>query len=189
MCNDYRVKIPPAGYVEGFSQLKLPFKWATGGPPNLEPRDDVRITETAPVVRWAGDAAELTMLPWSWKQNGKPVFNFRSEGRDFSKSDRVLIPTDGFYEFTPPADPKAKRKDKWLFTLKGEPWFWIAGIVKQGAFTMLTTSPGPDMAPLHGRQMVVVPLAKTADWLLQASPEVLSPLPGGSLEVSAVPTP
>lgn len=147
VCNDYRVKIPPAGYVEGFSQLKLPFKWATGGPPNLEPRDDVRIKDVAPIVRWTGDAAELAMLPWSWDQKGRPVFNFRSEGRDFSKSDRVLIPADGFYEFTTPADPRKKLKDKWLFTLRGAPWFWIAGIVKQGAFTILTVPPGEDASP------------------------------------------
>lgn len=189
MCNDYRVKIPPAGYVEGFSQIKIPFKWATGGPPNLEPREDVRIKDTAPVVRWAGDAAELTMLPWSWDQKGRPVFNFRSEGRDFAKSERVLIPTDGFYEFTTPADPKQKLKDKWLFTLTGEPWFWIAGIVKEGAFTMLTTEPGPDVKPYHDRQVVVVPLARTADWLVNAAADVLTPLPAGSLEVTAVPRP
>lgn len=187
MCNDYRVKIPPAGYVEGFSQLRLPFKWATGGPPNLEPREDVRISDSAPVVRWTGDAAELTMLPWAWKQNGRPVFNFRSDGRDFSRSDRVLIPADGFYEFTTPEDPKAKRKDKWLFTLKGEPWFWIAGIVKHGAFAMLTTEPGPDVAPFHDRQVVVLPLARTAEWLVDGSHDVLAPLPAGSLAVERAP--
>lgn len=184
MCNDYRVKIPPAGYVEGFSQLKLPFKWASGGPPNLQPREDVRITETAPIIRWDGESYVLDMMRWSWPgPRGAPVFNFVSEGRDFSKSERVLIPTDGFYEFTTPADPKAKRKDKWLFTLTGEPWFGIAGIVKEGAFTMLTTKPGPDVAPYHDRQVVVLPLARTEDWLVRASPDVLQPLPAGSLIV------
>jgi len=102
---------------------------------------------------------------------------------DFSNSERGLIPTDGFYEFTTPEDPRQKRKNKWLFTLKGEPWFWIAGIVKEGAFTMLTTAPGPDVAPYHDRQVVVVPLRHTADWLVNASPDVLQPLPGGSLIV------
>ncbi len=38
-------------------------------------------------------------------QNGKPVYNFRSEGREFA-SGRCLIPADGFYEFTGPADKK-----------------------------------------------------------------------------------
>ena len=141
----------------------------------------------APVVRWAADSAELAMLPWAWRgPTGKPVFNFRSEGRDFSNSERVLIPADGFYEFTTPTDPRQKRKDKWLFTLRGEPWFWIAGIVRERAFTMLTTEPGPDVAAYHGRQVVVVPLARTAEWLLDASPDVLRPLPAGSLAVEQV---
>ena len=39
------------------------------------------------------------MLPWAWKgAHGKPVFNFRSDGRSFAKSRRVLIPADGFDE-------------------------------------------------------------------------------------------
>jgi putative SOS response-associated peptidase YedK len=109
------------------------------------------------------------------------VFNFKSEGRDFSRNDRCLIPADGFYEFTTPADPAKKRKDKHLFTLAGEPWFWIAGIVKEGAFTMLTTAPGPDVAPIHDRQIVVLPIARGLDWL-DYSADVLRPLPAGSLK-------
>src|SRR3546814_5300328 len=78
------------------------------------------------------------MTQWAWiDHRGKPVFNFRSENRSFASSDRRLIPSDGFYEFTVPANPKQRLKDKWLFTLVGEPWFWIAGIVKDGCFTML----------------------------------------------------
>ena len=59
------------------------------------------------------------MRRWSWPgAGGKPVYNFRSDGREFP-SGRCLILTDGFYEFTAPADPKQKRKDRWLFTLPG----------------------------------------------------------------------
>jgi putative SOS response-associated peptidase YedK len=32
----------------------------------------------------------------------------------------------------------------------------VAGIVKEGAFTMLTTEPGEDMRPYHDRQIVVL---------------------------------
>ena len=124
------------------------------------------------------------MTPWAWKSSsGKPVFNFRSEGRSFSKSDRCLIPSDGFYEFTKPEDPKQRLKDKHLFTLAGEPWFWIAGLVKEGAFAMLTTAPGPDIAPYHDRQIVVLARDQGLDWLNLARPEaeILRPLPEGSL--------
>jgi putative SOS response-associated peptidase YedK len=54
---------------------------------------------------------------WSWPGHGKPVYNFRSDGREF-RSGRCLIPADGFYEFTNPPDKTKKRKDKWLFTKK-----------------------------------------------------------------------
>lgn len=74
-------------------------------------------------------------------------------------------------------------KDKHLFTLADEPWFWIAGLVKEGAFAMLTTSPGPDIAPYHDRQIVVLPRAEGLDWLNLTRPEAetLRPFPEGSL--------
>jgi putative SOS response-associated peptidase YedK len=62
--------------------------------------------------------------------------------RSFAKSDRHLVPADGFYEFPAPDEPGQKHKTKWCFTLAGEPWFRIAAIVRDGCFTMLTTPPG-----------------------------------------------
>ncbi len=63
---------------------------------------------------------ELVIRRWSWPgTHGKPVFNLRSEGRKFTN--RCLAIADGFYEFTAPDDPKAKRKNKWLFSpVEGE---------------------------------------------------------------------
>mgnify|MGYP006197280649 CR=1 FL=1 len=106
---------------------------------------------------------------------------------------RCLIVADGFYEFTAPEDPKKKRKDKWLFTLAGEAWFGIAGLWREHpevgeAYTMLTCPPGPDVAPYHDRQVVVLGPGEWARWLDPAVPaaELLRPLPGGSLEVEQV---
>jgi len=185
MCNDYRYRLPAERLVDEFRQLRIPLRFPQGVP-NIEPRDDIRITDTAPVVRFADDGAELLQLPWSWRgPTGKPVFNFRSEGRRFAREDRVLIPADGFYEFTAPKDPKQKRKDKWLFTMKGHDLFAIAGVVKHGAFAMLTTEPGPDIAPYHDRQVVVLGPGAWADWLTAAVPEgaVLKSSPAGALDV------
>ena len=40
------------------------------------------------------DASDLVQRRWSWPgQNGKPVYNFRSEGREFA-SVRCLIPAE-----------------------------------------------------------------------------------------------
>jgi putative SOS response-associated peptidase YedK len=142
----------------------------------------------------AGDepgTAELVLRRWSWPERGRPVYNFRSENREFTTG-RCLIVADGFYEFTAPSDPKSKRKHKWLFTTAGEPWFCIAGIWRATdvgeAFTMLTTAPGPDVAPYHDRQVVVLERADWARWLdaSQAAKTMLKPLAHGSLKVEQV---
>jgi putative SOS response-associated peptidase YedK len=185
MCNEHRNRIPESAYFDEFSQLKAPLRW-TDRRSNLEPRDSIRIRDDGPVIRWAGDHAELLVLPWAWAgPGGKPVFNFRSDGRSFGGSDRCLIPSDGFYEFTAPAEPKAKRKDRWLITLTGQPWFWIAGLIRDGHWAMLTTEPGPDIAPFHDRQPVVLHRNQALDWLTLARPEaeLLKTLPGGSFTV------
>jgi len=77
----------------------------------------------------------------------------RSEDREFT-ADRCLIIADGFYEFTDLLNPEKKRKDKWLFTKKDEPWFCIVGLWRTDpdageAFTMLNMDPVPDMAPIR----------------------------------------
>jgi putative SOS response-associated peptidase YedK len=195
MCSDYRIRAE-LGPIEGtFSQTRIPLRFPEGRP-NIEPRDDVRITDRAPIIRMSPSeegAAEMVQRRWSWPgPSGKPVYNFRSDGREFG-SGRCLIVADGFYEFTAQADPKAKRKHKWLFTLKGEPWFGIAGLWRTNpdvgeAFTMLTAPPGPDVAPYHNRQIVVLPPSDFARWLDPALPaaEVLRALPEGSLEVEQI---
>lgn len=65
-------------------------------------------------------------------------------------------------------------------------WRPAAGDVPE-AFTLLTT-PGPDVAPIHDRQMVVL---ERADWLAwrelsRPEAELLRPLPAGSLQVEQV---
>ena len=195
MCNDYRLKVDIETIRQDFSDLRINIRFPEGIP-NLAPRDDVRITDTAPIVRAVADdgaAADLVQRRWSWPgPGGKPVYNFRSEGRSFS-SGRCLIVADGFYEFTAHTDPKSKRKHKWLFTKAGEPWFCIAGLWRSTpdvgeAFTMLTTEPGPDVAPYHSRQIVVLDRASWGAWLDPAVParEVIRPLPSGSLRVEQV---
>jgi putative SOS response-associated peptidase YedK len=172
MCNDYRLLTNAAALFEGFSETRIKIRFSEGAP-NIEAREDIKITDSAPIVRASDDGAgtgDLVQRRWSWHgPSGKPVYNFRSEGREFA-SGRCLIPADGFYEFTDPADKKKKRKDKWLFTKAGEPWFCIAGIWRTDsqvgeAFTMLTMPPGPDIAPYHYRQIAILHRADWAAWL------------------------
>jgi putative SOS response-associated peptidase YedK len=195
MCNDYRLKLDIDRIREDFSDIRIRIRFPEGVP-NMEPRDDIKITDTAPIVRAAIDereAADLIQRRWSWPgPTGKPVYNFRSEGREFGPG-RCLIIADGFYEFTTPDDLKKKRKDKWLFTKMDEDWFCIAGIIRPAgqfgeAFTMLTTEPCPDVAPYHSRQIAVLNRADWQGWLDPTVPaaDILRPLPAGSLRVEQV---
>jgi putative SOS response-associated peptidase YedK len=192
MCNDYRSRVELGTIGQEFNALRIPLLFPEGLP-NLEPRDDIRITDRAPIVRRREGVAELVQRRWSWPgPGGKPVYNFRSEGRAFGPN-RCLIVADGFYEFTTPAEPRPdKRKDKWLFTLADHPWFCIAGLWRDTpvgeAFTMLTTAPGPDVAPYHNRQIAVLGPDRWAAWLDPDVPagEVIGTCPEGTLRVEKV---
>jgi putative SOS response-associated peptidase YedK len=191
MCNLYTQTKSVDEIARVFGELQIPLSFPEGIP-NLEARD-IRITDPAPIVRAGADGGfELVVRRWSWPgPSGKPVYNFRSHGREFS-SGRCLILADGFYEFTAPSEPKQKRKDRWLFTHAGQPMIGIAGLVRSvpdigEAFTMLTTEPGADVAPYHSRQVALVPPGSWHAWLSHGSPagELLIPLPEGTLSICA----
>lgn len=188
MCNDYRSHLSADQIATAFSETRFPLRFDGGVIPNLQPRDDIRIGETAPIVTYMEVGPLLRQMTWAWKgPGGKPVFNFRSDGRSFANSNRCLIPADGFYEFTD-AEPGQKRKTKWRVTMAEEPWFWVAGLVKNDAWAMLTTGPGPDIAPYHDRQIVLLRRDQAMDWLdmTRSESELLIPAPAGSLSVEKV---
>ncbi len=183
MCNDFRLKAGIEYLIETFSETRVPLRFPAGLP-NIEPRDDIRITDRSPVIRADGEGAALEVMKWSWPgPTGKPVFNFRSEGRRFAQG-RCLILADGFYEFTGAKSPKAK----WLFTVADSPLFAIAGLIRDDAWTMLTCEPGADIAPYHDRQVVILRPSQWAGWLSHAEneAELLRPLAAGSLAVERV---
>ena len=192
MCNLYRIEKNPDAIRRLFADVQIPLTFPEGIP-NLEPRE-VRITDRAPVVRFDKDrgTAELVERRWSWPgPGGKPVFNMRSDGRDFSK-DRCLVLADGFYEYTKPVDPERKRKDCWLFRPAKGTDYAIAGLLRPStdvgeAFTLLTVPPGPDVAPYHNRQIALLRPDQWRSWLDGSahSLDLLAPTPAGSLDVGA----
>ena len=197
MCNEQRRRVALGQVRDHFSDIRIPLRFPEGLP-NLAPLESIRITDSNAIIRAAADApgeAELVVRRWSWPgPGGKPVYNFRSDGREFGNSEkggRCLIVTDGFYEFTTPKEPRAdKRKDRWLFTMSGRDWFCIAGLWRAGdwgeAFTMLTTEPGPDVTPFHHRQVAVLPGESWRSWLDGggSARDLLGPCPAGMLEVA-----
>jgi putative SOS response-associated peptidase YedK len=192
MCNLYRLEKAPDAIARLARELGREIGFSEGVP-NFEPRD-VRITDRAPILRAGGSPhASLDMVErrWSWPgPTGKPVFNFRAEGRRLAPEERCVAIADGFYEFTAPADPAARRKDRWLFTWPAHDWFGIAAIVRADpgvgeAFTLLTCPPGSDVVPYHNRQVVLLSPAACFAWLdpASAAQDFTVPLPEGSLQV------
>jgi putative SOS response-associated peptidase YedK len=56
--------------------------------------------------------------------------------------------------------------------------------VRDQRFTLLTTEPGPDIAPYHNRQIVILPRDQWAAWLgPSAETPPIALLPAGSLNV------
>lgn len=188
MCNQHRLKSAITELDDLFRRLGLPLAFPEGLP-NLEPRDSIRITDVAPIVRPGAAGPELVQRPWSWRgPTGAPVFNFRSEGRRFPTASRCAIPTNGFFEFTAASGPASRRKDRWLFTMPDHELFFIAGHVRDGAWAMLTMAPGPDVQPFHDRQVVVLDPRQAVDWLDGAEEgAMLRPGPAGTLTASRAP--
>jgi len=221
MCNEFARRVSPeqlrAGWGAADGKLVFP-----EGVPNMPALDSIRITDPAIILRAAtgeAGAAEVVTRRWSWPgPGGKPVYNFRSDGREFENkpaSGRCLIPADAFYEYTDDPAPRAEDalpsdlfgeapparerrgkkplKAKWEFRMRGLDWFCIAGLWRTDpgageAWTMLTCAPGPDIAPYHDRQIVLLTPPDYVRWLSGAAPatELCRPLPAGMLEVRRV---
>ena len=207
MCNEAYRRRQIGEIASDWAETRVPLRFPEGLP-NLPAQESVRITDRTPIIRAAADgAAEMVVRRWRWPMThqgtgaGKPVYNFRSDGRTIAGPSRCLIPVDGFYEFTdpPPSPPDAPKpkgkppKSKWAFTLNGHSWFAIAGIWRADAgvgeaWAMLTCPPGPDIASYHSRQVVVIRPDDYARWLDPAVPsaELCRPLPAGSLLATQV---
>ena len=191
MCNDFCNRVPYDEYLRAFSQIKAPIRFPTAAP-NLEPRDDIWPSDPTSVIRRRDDGVEMVQLRWGFppaKAKGAPIINIRSERRRFPVG-RCLVPASHFFEFTGTKSPKTK----WKFTKTGEGWFCFAGLWRPmpdgagDAFTLLTTTPGPDVAPIRDRQMVVLQRADWRAWLelSHSEAELLRPLPAGTLHVEQV---
>lgn len=192
MCNEVARRISLEQLRDGFAAVGIGLCFPEGLP-TMAPLDRVRITDSTTIVRAAGDGAgEVVTRRWSWPGNGgRPVYNYRADDRDL-RAGRCLVPVDAFFEFTAPENG-SRRKTRWAFSDAVEPWFALGGLWRAGvslgdgaigeAFTLLTCPPGPDLAPYHARQMVVVERRDWAGWLSGAGPSgsIAVPLPLGTL--------
>lgn len=194
MCNNYANRGPIDAYREAFAHTRIPLvSPPPSASPNLEPNDDIRPTDPAPILRAVEGGLELAICKWGFspgRPKAPPVINFRSERRRFDNG-RCLIPASAFFEFTGTKTPKTR----WRFTASDADWFCLAGLWRPAredwpdSFTMLTTAPGEDVAPYHDRQVVVLARADWEPWLLDGDIRLLRAGPPGSLRVEESPRP
>jgi putative SOS response-associated peptidase YedK len=183
MCNRYGYNSPHHRLREIFGQMDLQFRWPEAAP-NLAPLEEIRPTDPAPVIRPFEDGVRLDQLRWGFpppKPKAGPVINFRSENRRFTHG-RCLVPATHFFEFTGTKYPKTK----WRCTVAGDEVFCFAGLVRDDRFTLLTCDPGPEIAALHGRQVVIIEPADWKEWLKAEAPrpQLLRPLAPGRIAVA-----
>lgn len=178
MCNEFAQERSLDELLKEFGQLELPLTW-DGGAPNMEPRASIRPTDPAYIVTGRDGGALLSRMRWGFPGPRGPVINFRSDDRSFPRG-RCLVPIDAFFEFTGPKAPKSK----WRFTPADGPFLGVAGLIRDDRVSLLTCPPGPDIAPYHDRQIVILPAEHWAAWLNIGRPQPpIAPAPAGTLSV------
>jgi putative SOS response-associated peptidase YedK len=192
MCNRYGYNNPLAALQRTFSELDH-VNW-DGLAPNATDLLQIRPTDRAPIVRPVDGGLELAMLRWgivptTWRGSvkawmaqlkGNPLTNARSESvatnsafREAYVARRCLVPATQYYEWTTDPERPKGRKLMWKFSVPSQHTFAFPGVWDHAdtadgpidSFTLLTSSPGPDQAPYHNRQPVILERGQWADWL------------------------
>ncbi len=168
---------------------------------DVHKRFNIAPTQQAPVIRAGRDGArELAVMRWGlvpfWAKDlqvGTKMINARSEEaeskpafREAVKARRCVVPATGFYEWR--GEPG--RKQPFAITLPGTPLFAFAGLwerwkPRQGepveTFTIMTTDANEQVARIHDRMPVILPLDAVDTWLTAPTEEarkLLAPYAG-----------
>ena len=189
MCGRYSLSVP-------IHELEDRFSISPSGMP-IFPRYNIAPTQDAPAVLLEGGKPTLKMMRWglvpSWAKDtaiGNKMINARAETaadkpsyRKPFKSQRCLVPADGFYEWR---KVNEKIKTPMRIVIKSRGLFAMAGLWDRWkqpdgkellSFTILTTGSGEFMRPIHERQPCVLGRRDESTWLDPAqTPEHLARL-------------
>ena len=177
MCGRYRLSRRKQIMAEHFDATPFDDGW--------EPRYNIAPSQPVPVIRQSANSTrELSLLRWglipSWATDpsiGFKTINARFETitttasfRDPIRTQRCLIPADGFYEWK----LTGKSKQPYCFEVGDGEMFAFAGlwdwwIDPHGAeiesCTIITTTPNSCLADIHDRMPVILPSGAYASWL------------------------
>lgn len=201
MCGRYTLRSPRARLEETF-ELQVP-EWVT-------PRFNIAPSQAIAVIRERQGQREWAALRWGlipfWSKQDNPRYatvNARAETvaekpayRKPFRSQRCLIPADGFYEWK--AAGKAKQpffihlKDDTPFAFAGLWDRWQHGEQAIESATLIVTDANAAMAPVHERMPVILPAEHWRLWLdqdhfdAQKLQALLKPYAGKDLDLYAV---
>ena len=155
-------------------------------------RFNIAPTQQAPVIRAANDgsARELAMMRWglvpSWAKDlkvGTRMINARSDGveskpafREAVKQRRCIVPATGFFEW----QGEPGHKQPFAITLPQQQLIAFAGLWERWkapggealeTFTIVTTDANEQVAPIHDRMPVILPMEAIDTWLHAPAPE------------------
>jgi putative SOS response-associated peptidase YedK len=150
-----------------------------------EPRYNIAPSQSVPVIRQTADSTrKLSLLRWglipSWATDpsiGFRTINARSETivvtpsfRDPFRTQRCLIPADGFYEWR----RSGRAKQPFCFEVGDGEMFAFAGLWDRWtdprgkeveSCTIITTRPNVHLTDIHDRMPVILPSGAYASWL------------------------
>jgi putative SOS response-associated peptidase YedK len=200
MCGRYTLSQPE----------KVPARFETSNEmPHYDASYNVKPTTTNPIVLQRSpntvQLARWNLVP-SWAKDAKKLplmINARAEGirdkpafRKAIRSQRCLVPADGFYEWKEVKRGGAKsERFPWHFSLVGRPLFAFAGIYEvwrdpEGrehlTYAIITTRPNKTLEAIHDRMPAILPADDEDIWLdastpLEAALELLGPFPDGEM--------
>jgi len=177
------------GTLPGGTEVHAP----DGTPP---PRYNLAPTQMVPLVRLAPPRAQVDPARWGllphWKKDdsGPPLFNARGETvatkpsfRDAFRSQRGLIPMDGYYEW----HDDGTGKQPYFVSLGKVMWaaaLWATGLDRLSATMVTTDSHGP-LEWLHNRLPRLLATEEIEQWTTgtpEQAAELLHPTPADYLE-------
>ncbi len=130
--------------------------------------------------------------PWndspSW--DSRPLINARAETIDVRKTfrpllaNRCLVPASAYFEWR----RQDGRKLKCRIAPRGTGLWAFAGLTDGEFFTIITCSPAPAIAHIHGRMPVILERRAEGDWIDASKPfeevaPLLTPYSGGAFNV------
>ena len=144
------------------------------------------------------DADRPRIVPASWglPTRTRPAINIKAETLRrgaFKSRRRSVAIVDGFYEWQ--GEKRARRpywfhRESSLLLLAAVDTRLDASTRAPLAFAIITTTPGPDVAPFHDRQPAIIEPRQLHTWLSASVDEkrlaLLAPAPAGTLDARPV---